>query len=180
MRGAQQSRDRLDEKRNCDPGQPRAPVEDVGREDRPPECDEPPHDDAGDGGGEGFQDILRFYESEYWKTRKQWRGWIAGGGIASAQKLVDAYFDEVFKLVFDDQGQAGLSQSAEVLSLGLYTPSGSAAAPLHRVHHELDRSAGAGPPLRGSRTLQEPRFTLVAILTLALRVVTIDGRRRSE
>lgn len=31
-----------------------------------------------------------FYEAEYRKTRKQWRGWIAGG-IASVQKLVDAY-----------------------------------------------------------------------------------------
>ena len=45
-----------------------------------------------------------FYESEYRKTRKQWRGWIAGG-IGSAQELVDAYFDEVFKLVFDDKGK---------------------------------------------------------------------------
>jgi hypothetical protein len=45
-----------------------------------------------------------FYESEYRKTRKQWRGWITGG-IAEAQKLVDAYFDEVFKLVFDDKGK---------------------------------------------------------------------------
>lgn len=45
-----------------------------------------------------------FYESEYRKTRKQWRGWITGG-IAEAQKLVDAYFDEVLKLVFDDKGK---------------------------------------------------------------------------
>jgi hypothetical protein len=45
-----------------------------------------------------------FYESEYGKTRKQWRGWITGG-IAEAQKLVDAYFDEVFKLVFYDNGK---------------------------------------------------------------------------
>ncbi len=45
-----------------------------------------------------------FYESEYRKTRKQWRGWISGG-IAEAQKLVDAYFDEVFKLVCDDKGK---------------------------------------------------------------------------
>lgn len=53
-----------------------------------------------------------FYESEYRKTRKQWRGWITSG-IAEAQKLVDEYFDEVFKLVFDDMGK--LSQSTEVL-----------------------------------------------------------------
>lgn len=45
-----------------------------------------------------------FYESEYRKTRKQWRVQIAGG-IAGAQKLVDAYFDEVFKLVFDNKGK---------------------------------------------------------------------------
>lgn len=45
-----------------------------------------------------------FYEAECRNTRMQWRGWIAGG-IASAQKLVDAYFDEVFKLVFDDKGK---------------------------------------------------------------------------
>lgn len=41
-----------------------------------------------------------FYEAEYRKTRKQWRSWITGG-IAQAQKLVDAFFDEVYKLVFD-------------------------------------------------------------------------------
>ena len=45
-----------------------------------------------------------FYESEYRKTRKQWRGGITGG-IAEAQKLVNAYFDEVFKLVFDVKGK---------------------------------------------------------------------------
>jgi hypothetical protein len=38
------------------------------------------------------------------KTRKQWRGWITGG-IAEAQKLVDAYFDEAFKLVSDGKGK---------------------------------------------------------------------------
>jgi len=58
-----------------------------------------------------------FYESEYRKTRKHWRGWITGG-IAEAQKLVDAYFDEVFKLMFDDKGKAGLSQPTEVLTPG--------------------------------------------------------------
>jgi hypothetical protein len=45
-----------------------------------------------------------FYEVEYRKTRKQWRGWIADG-IEAAQKLVDSYFDEVFKLVFDEGGK---------------------------------------------------------------------------
>jgi len=44
-----------------------------------------------------------FYEFEYRKTRNQWRGWIADG-IKAAQKLVDSYFEEVFKLVFDDRG----------------------------------------------------------------------------
>jgi hypothetical protein len=33
-----------------------------------------------------------FYEAEYRKTRKLWRGWIAEG-IAEAQTIVDAYFD---------------------------------------------------------------------------------------
>jgi hypothetical protein len=32
------------------------------------------------------------------------RGWVTGG-IAEAQKLADWYFDEVFKLVFDDNGK---------------------------------------------------------------------------
>jgi hypothetical protein len=45
-----------------------------------------------------------FYESEYRKTRKQWRGWIAET-TDSARELVDAYFDEVFKLVFDARGK---------------------------------------------------------------------------
>lgn len=45
-----------------------------------------------------------FYESEYRKTRKQWRDWITNG-IAEVQKLVDAYFDEAFKLVFNDKGK---------------------------------------------------------------------------
>jgi hypothetical protein len=27
------------------------------------------------------------------------------GGMAEAQKFVDAYFDEVFKLLFDDKGK---------------------------------------------------------------------------
>jgi hypothetical protein len=45
-----------------------------------------------------------FYETEYQKTRKQWLNWIADG-IAEAQMVVDAYFDEVFKLVFDERGR---------------------------------------------------------------------------
>jgi len=43
-----------------------------------------------------------FYETEYRKTRKQWRDRI-NGTLAVAQRLVDAYFDEVFKLLFDDR-----------------------------------------------------------------------------
>jgi len=46
----------------------------------------------------------KFYESEYRKARKDWRGWIADG-IAEGQQILDAYFDEVFKLVFDDKGK---------------------------------------------------------------------------
>jgi hypothetical protein len=45
-----------------------------------------------------------FYESEYRKTRKLWRDWITNG-TTEAQKLVDAYFHEVFKLVFNDKGK---------------------------------------------------------------------------
>jgi hypothetical protein len=45
-----------------------------------------------------------FYDAEYRKTRKQWRGWIADG-IEAAHKLVDSYFDEVFQLVFDERGK---------------------------------------------------------------------------
>jgi hypothetical protein len=45
-----------------------------------------------------------FYEAEYKKTRNQWRGWITDG-IAEAQNLINAYFDEVFKLLFDDRGK---------------------------------------------------------------------------
>lgn len=43
-----------------------------------------------------------FYESEYKKTRKLWREWIAGSTV-EAQKLLDAYFDEAYKLVFDER-----------------------------------------------------------------------------
>ncbi len=45
-----------------------------------------------------------FYEAEYRKTRQQWRGWIANA-VEAAHKLVDSYFDEVFKLVFDERGK---------------------------------------------------------------------------
>ena len=45
-----------------------------------------------------------FYEAEYKKTRNQWRGWITDG-IAEARNLVNAYFDEVFKLLFDDRSK---------------------------------------------------------------------------
>jgi hypothetical protein len=45
-----------------------------------------------------------YYESEYWKIRKHWRKWIASG-IAEAQNLVDAYFDGVFRLMFNDKGK---------------------------------------------------------------------------
>lgn len=45
-----------------------------------------------------------FYESEYRKTRKLWRRWIAGT-IGEVQKILDAYFDQVFTLVFDEWGR---------------------------------------------------------------------------
>jgi hypothetical protein len=55
--------------------------------------------------GTELEKVFRaFYEAEYMKTRKQWRGWITGG-ILEAQKLIDAYFDEVFKLIFDRKGK---------------------------------------------------------------------------
>jgi hypothetical protein len=45
-----------------------------------------------------------YYESEYRKIRKRWRKWVSDG-TCQAQKLVDAYFDEVFKLIFDGDGR---------------------------------------------------------------------------
>jgi hypothetical protein len=45
-----------------------------------------------------------YYESEYRKIRKQWREWVARG-IEGSQKVVDSYFDEAFKLIFDDKGK---------------------------------------------------------------------------
>jgi hypothetical protein len=45
-----------------------------------------------------------YYESEYRKIRKRWRKWVSDG-TCQAQKLVDAYFDEVFKLIFNGDGR---------------------------------------------------------------------------
>lgn len=45
-----------------------------------------------------------YYESEYRKIRKQRREWVAKT-IEDAQKLIDAYFDAVFKLLFDGKGR---------------------------------------------------------------------------
>ena len=45
-----------------------------------------------------------YYESEYKKIRGRWCTWIAGG-MEEAQKLVDAYFDQLFKLLADDKGK---------------------------------------------------------------------------
>jgi hypothetical protein len=45
-----------------------------------------------------------FYNSEYRKIRGQWRKWISDR-IAELQKPADAFFDEVFKLVFDEKGR---------------------------------------------------------------------------
>ena len=45
-----------------------------------------------------------YYESEYRKVREKWREWIADL-TGQCQKLVDSYFDEVFKLIFDGNGR---------------------------------------------------------------------------
>lgn len=45
-----------------------------------------------------------FYEAEYRKARKQWRSWIVDG-TRTAHEIVDSYFDEVFKLVFDEKNR---------------------------------------------------------------------------
>ena len=45
-----------------------------------------------------------YYESEYRKIRRRWREWVASG-TDEAQKLADAYFEEVFKLILDDKGR---------------------------------------------------------------------------
>lgn len=45
-----------------------------------------------------------FYEKEYRKIRKQWYSWIADS-IDAVHKLVDSYFDEMFKIVFDERGK---------------------------------------------------------------------------
>ena len=49
------------------------------------------------------QAFKRYYDSEYKKIRKRRREWVASG-IGVAQELVDAFFDELFKLAFDDKG----------------------------------------------------------------------------
>jgi hypothetical protein len=44
-----------------------------------------------------------YYNSEYKKIRGRRREWVASG-IGVAQELVDAFFDELFNLVFDGKG----------------------------------------------------------------------------
>jgi hypothetical protein len=44
-----------------------------------------------------------YYDSEYKRIRRSRREWVASG-IGVSQELVDAYFDELFKLVFDGKG----------------------------------------------------------------------------
>lgn len=44
-----------------------------------------------------------YYDSEYKKIRRRRREWVASG-IGVSHELVDAFFDELFKLVFDDNG----------------------------------------------------------------------------
>jgi hypothetical protein len=44
-----------------------------------------------------------YYDSEYKKIRRRRREWVANG-IGVSHDLVDAFFDELFKLVFDDKG----------------------------------------------------------------------------
>jgi hypothetical protein len=45
-----------------------------------------------------------YYDSEYKRIRRSRREWVASG-IGVSQELVDAYFDELFKLVFDGKGR---------------------------------------------------------------------------
>lgn len=52
----------------------------------------------------GIQNAFRsYYDSEYKRIRVRQREWVASG-IELSQGLVDAYFDELFKLVFDGNG----------------------------------------------------------------------------
>ena len=44
-----------------------------------------------------------YYDSEYKKIRRSRREWVASG-IGVSQELVDAYFDELFKLLVDGKG----------------------------------------------------------------------------
>jgi hypothetical protein len=45
-----------------------------------------------------------YYDSEYKRIRRSRREWVASG-IGVSLELVDAYFDELFKLVFDGEGR---------------------------------------------------------------------------
>jgi hypothetical protein len=45
-----------------------------------------------------------YYDSEYKRIRRSRREWVASG-IGVSQELVDGYFDELFKLVFDGNGR---------------------------------------------------------------------------
>jgi hypothetical protein len=45
----------------------------------------------------------RYYDSEYKKIRAQRRKWVASG-IEASQEVVDTFFDELLKLVFDEKG----------------------------------------------------------------------------
>ncbi len=45
----------------------------------------------------------KYYDSEYKKIRKRRREWVAST-IGASHELVDAYFDELFKLIFDGKG----------------------------------------------------------------------------
>jgi hypothetical protein len=44
-----------------------------------------------------------YYDAEYKKVRRRRREWVASL-IGVSQELVDAFFDELFKLMFDDKG----------------------------------------------------------------------------
>jgi hypothetical protein len=95
-------RDRFNEEGDRDSRQPCAQVEDVRHKDRALAGNQVLH--ARPPSSELTRVFNAFYEAEYKKTRNQWRGWITDG-IAEAQNLVNVYFDEVFKLLFDDRGK---------------------------------------------------------------------------
>jgi hypothetical protein len=51
-----------------------------------------------------FTRVFRaFYLAEYLKVRKQWRTWVEWGN-SSARKMLDAYFDGIFPVVFEKVG----------------------------------------------------------------------------